>query len=205
MGAKNAYDTSIRYDQTNNIVERFLKDLKDSGLVSFWLESCNVEASACAVEAVGGEFSISPPTFDGKKIFGNGDLLFAFLYSDFGQKHSPIVADGVAENEIVKNLAFGINSITNCIADIHPKSVEGMKKDLDAGCAIVVSYLTDYHSGHFISLVDYNKEKGVFIAYDSFADNKHCKKGGILEEYPDSFFAERARPTYMRVKENANG
>lgn len=201
MGAKKAYDVSIRYDQKNNIIERFLKDLKDEGLVSFWLESCNVEASACAVEAVDGKFEVFPPQFLGKPIFGNGDLLFAFLYSDYGQGHAPSVTDGVCENEVIKNLAFGINTLTTCTAEIVAKDIEGMKKDLDAGCAIVICYQTDYGMGHYICLVDYKKDSGTFVAYDSFDTNKHCKRGGILEEYPDAFFAERARPFYMRVKE----
>ena len=199
-GATRAEDTRIRYDQTNNVIERFLLDLKIAGLSSFWLESCNVEASACAVEAVDGVWRVQLPTFDGKPIIGYGDLMFAFAYSDYGQKYSPVSKEGANENEFPVNLAFYLNKLANVRADVRGKSIDGMKSDLKAGCALVLSYLTDYNTGHFITVVQYDETKGVFRCYDSWKANKHCKNGGILEEYPDSFFAERARPTYIAVR-----
>ena len=199
-GALRAEDTGIRYDQTNNVIERFLLDLKIAGLSSFWLESCNIEASACAVGAVDGVWKAMLPTFEGKPIVGYGDLIFAFAYSDYGQKYAPVSKEGVNENEFPVNLAFYLRKLANVQADVRGKSIDGMKADLKNGCALVLSYLTDYDSGHFITVVQYDEDKKVFRCYDSWKGNKHCKNGGVLEEYPDSFFAERARPTYIAVK-----
>lgn len=191
-----SHDPSIRYDQTNNIIERFLKDLKSSSQIKFWLESCNVEASCCAVEAVGGLFTCPLPVIKGQHVMGYGDLMFAFLYSDYGQKNIPVNMNQ-PDNEFVDNLAFAINNMTNVKARVnHNKAIVNTLKQ---GNAVVLCYETDYKSGHYITLVQYNTEANMFMGYDSWADNIHCKNKGVMEYYTFDFINSRMRPWHMEV------
>lgn len=198
-GVKNAEDKRIRYDQTNNIVERFLLDLKGQGETKFYLESCNVEASACSVEGVGAKWKLPLPKHGGTEIYGYGDLLFFFLYSTYGQRFAPVVGSH-NENEVIRNLAFALNELAFVSARVIPFTVEDMHDALKHGEAIVISYLTDYGTGHFITVVQFDTDKKVFRCYDPWAGNLHCKKGGVLEEYDEKFFQKRARPVMMTVK-----
>lgn len=192
-----ALDTSVRYDQTNNTIERFLKDLKTSGQTKFWLESCNVESTACAVEAVACLFKLPLPIVSGHVICGYGDLIFSFLYSNYGQAHAPHVKDGLAENEIIENLAFAVKEMTNAKATVHYN--KDIKSALLRKSAVVLCYQTDYDSGHYITVVGYDSDRDTYLCYDSWADNKHCRKRGVLEEYSSTFFSTRMRPWFMEV------
>jgi hypothetical protein len=202
--AKNADNTEIRYDQTNNIIERFLFDMKTSSQSKFWLESCNVCSCACAVEAVGGLWKCKIPELSTKQLFGYDDLLFFFLYSTYGRTKI-VVKDGEMENEIPANLVVAINECTTCKAELKTFAdkkvmVEEIKKSLKNGCSIVLSYLTDYNSGHYITVVQYDDITKSFVCYDSWSDNKHCKNGGKKEIYTEDFFITRARERYIEVK-----
>jgi len=199
-GTINADSDSIHYDQTNNIFERFLKDLKDSGQTKFYLETCNMNAAGCAVEAVGGKWKYTLPLDPkGKSLFGQDDLMAFYLYSTYGQSNAPSVKDGVCENEVKSNIAWVIGECALVRAElVVALNAESMVQKMDdallLGKAVVLSYLTDYGSGHFITLVKRDKRRGVFIAHDPWPLNKACVKGGIREEYPDSFFTSRCYP-----------
>ena len=108
-GAKYADKPGIRYDQTTKIIERVFSDLKTAKELNFWLESCNVCACACGVEAAGGEWKAKLPIIDGKEIISQADLLFDFCYSAYGKSILPDVKDGIMENELATNLAFAID------------------------------------------------------------------------------------------------
>ena len=73
--------TSIRYDQENNIVETYQKKMKAAGYIDFFLESCNVESAACAVEAVDAGWLVPLPEINGVKYLGYGDMFFDYLNS----------------------------------------------------------------------------------------------------------------------------
>ena len=49
---KNGLDKSIRYDQTKRVIDSFLLDLRQQGELNWNLETCNICASSCAIEAV---------------------------------------------------------------------------------------------------------------------------------------------------------
>lgn len=203
-GAKNGLNTGIRYDQTNNIMERFLEDMKAAGESRFWLESCNVCALGCGVEAVSGLWRSKVPQIRGIDVFGQDDLMFMFLYSTDGRKRLPKLALGIKENEVAENLVFAVNECSTAkaalkeISDMKTYTSE-MKAALSRGSAIALSYMTDYGSGHYICVVGFDGEKGVFIAYDSWAANMHCKRGGVKEEYNSAFFESRARPRFIEI------
>lgn len=203
MGAKYWNKTSIRYEQTTKIIELFLQDLKEQKNSTFWLQSCNVCSSCCSIEAVGGQFRVKSPILGSVEFMSQADIMFAFIYSKFGRDRLPIKpVVGVVESELIDNLTFAINSLSTCKATSRyfktsTETVEAMKESLNKGCAITISYLTDYNSGHYISVVNWDGEK--FYAYDSWANNMHCKKGGVLEEYKPEFFIKRARPRYIEV------
>lgn len=197
-GARNWADTSIRYDQKNNILERYLHDMKEAGDADLWLVSCNVEASACAVEAVGADWTtpISPD-------LGYGDAFMNHLLSPKNEKKIPR-SSGAFPNEWIENLAYVIPKFSN--AETKVRYVENMKTyvakmqyALRLNAALVLSYKTDYGSGHYITVVRYDEQTDKFLCYDSWDKNKHCKNGGVLEEYSPSFFTERARPRFMEV------
>jgi hypothetical protein len=204
-GAIHADDARIRYDQTTKIIERFLADLKTAGSSKFWLESCNVCACACGVEAVGGTWKSTPPIIDGREILSQADILFDFCYSTYGRSVLPKVSDGVNENEIAENLAEAINRCSTARAKVLTFSsgsevVQGMKDALQRGSAIAISYRTDYEgSGHFHCVVKYDERAKQFMAYDSWADNKHCLTRGVKELYAESFYVVRARQRFIEI------
>lgn len=203
MPAKFWNKTSIRYDQTTKIIELFLQDLKASNQSTFWLQSCNVCSSCCSVEAVGGQFKVKQPLLGSTEFMSQADIMFAFIYSKFGRDQLPVKpVVGVIESELMDNLTFAINSLSTCKATSRYfktsiETVEAMKESLNRGCAVTISYLTGYNSGHYISVVNWDGKK--FYAYDSWKDNMHCKKGGVLEEYEPSFFLERARHRFIEI------
>jgi hypothetical protein len=197
-GAKFAEDVRIRYDQTGNIAERFLFDLKTAGKIKHWLETCGVAACACGVEAVGGRWKVLIPELHQKALYGYDDALWLYMYSTVGRSRLPHVKDGDMEHEFIENLAFAINVLSTAKATVkYFKSTDdmiiGMLKSLQSGASLALSYLTDYNSGHYQTVVQRRDKQGVFIAYDSWAANKHCKKGGVLEEYDDEFYHARCK------------
>jgi len=200
-GASNWSVVSIRYLQTTKIVERFLADLKKSRQADFWLESCNVCSAACAVEAVGADWKATLPMIDGSFVITQADLMFDWIYSDGSGMYE---VDGVCENEVPENLRVAIEHLSNAHAALKTYeepgvAMEDMKASLRKGKACVLSYRTDYGSGHYICAVAYDTEKHIFLCYDSWPQNKHCKRNGILEEYGDEFFSGRMRPRYIEV------
>ena len=196
-GTINADSDSIHYDQTNNIFERFLKDLKDSGQTKFYLETCNMNAAGCAVEAVGGKWKYTLPLDPkGKSLFGQDDLMAFYLYSTYGQSNAPSVKDGVCENEVKSNIAWVIGECALVRAElVVALNAESMVQKMDdallLGKAIVLSYFTDYNSGHFITLVKRDSVLHTFTAHDPWPSNNLCRNGGVREVYPDSFFITR--------------
>ena len=200
-GVKNWNDKSIRYDQANNIQEQFLKKQKALGNCNFKFESCNVEGAACAVEAVGANWVIECPPF-----MGYGDLMFDFLNAPRTLKDLPSKSDKYPQNEIMDNLAYAVEIFTDGGSKVHHYPTAEhihihMREFLMARSAVVLSYKTDYGTGHYITVVAYDDEKKVFICYDPWKDNVHCQRRGVMEEYPGSFFIERSRPRLMEVWE----
>jgi|GEM_PF-2736201 len=197
-GTVKALNTAIRYDQEKRIIERFLKDLKDSGQTKFYLESCNTNALCCGIEAVDGKFLYELPTKGGKQLYGQADFAFFYLYSTYAQHVAPVVKDGIAENEIMENLTWLVPEISDCKAiQRNPRNTKELILMMDFALekkrAIVLSYLTDYGSGHYITVVHRNLAKKTFYSYDSWEKNKHCRFGGVLEEYQDEFFTNRCK------------
>ena len=192
-------NTSIRYDQTKRIIEKFLADLKESKQTNFWLESCNVCASCCAVESVNGTWKLELPRINGRAFMSQADLLFNYIYSlDF------VKADGICDNEVMEHLSIGIQNISDVKADVFyvdssTELIKNIKDSLKNSKSIVLSYKTDYESYHYINIVAYDTVKDLFYCYDSWANNKHCKNGGKLETYNSTFFKKRARLRYMEV------
>lgn len=203
MPAKYWNKTDIWYNQKTKIIELFLEDLKAQGSATFCLQSCNVSASCCAIEAVGGKFKTKSPEFSGKSFMSQADIMFSFLYSKIGRDLMPIKPKvGIVESELMDNLTFAINSLSNVKAESKYfssklQTVENMKSELNSGCALVLSYLTDYNSGHYITVVNWDGKH--FYAYDSWPDNKHCSNRGILEKYEPSFFINRVRERFIKV------
>ena len=198
-GAKNWNKTSIRYDQSNNIIEQFLHDQKKLGNCNFKYESCNVEATACAVEAVGASWVIDCPHF-----MGYGDLMFDFLNSPKTLNSLPFASPKYPQNEIIDNLAYAADVFSDGGAKVHyyytAENIHiHIKEFLIKGSAVVLSYLTDYRTGHYITVVAWDEDKKRFICYDPWKDNQHCENKGILEEYPISFFIERSRPRLLEI------
>jgi hypothetical protein len=206
FGAKYADNDGIRYNQTTKIIERILDDMKKSGEIKYWLESCNVCACGCGVEAVGGEWKIKLPVFAGKELFSQADMMMFFLYSTEGRARMPKLVDGVKENEVADNLVYAINEISTAKATLHEYKegeIGAMRDDmieaLRRGSAIALSYLTDYNSGHYIAIVKYDEKARTFMAYDSWAANVHCKNNGVKEWYPEAFIITRARPRFIEI------
>ena len=197
-------NTFIRYDQENNIIELFLEKMRDLGDTNFSLESCNVESAACAVEAVGADWTVPLPEIDGIKYLGYGDMMFDFLNSPKMNKLLPFDSKVYPQNEMMENLAFAIKKFS--AADARKYVYENtdiidyhIKQKLKRESAVVLSYLTNYGTGHYITIVKWNGDKKKFICYDSWSKNVHCKNDGILEEYSAEFFIERARPRLLEV------
>jgi hypothetical protein len=206
FGAKNWNNTSIRYDQKNNIIEQVFSDLKRKGDLHYYLESCNVEATACAVEAVGARWVLQPPKINGITFMAQGDLMYCFLNSLKVKPLLPAISEFITENEFIENLCYAVPLFSSAYARIRQYDDADdidmpMIASLKMGCAIVLSYLTDYGSGHYITVVYYDVKKNHFICYDSWADNKHCEHGGVLESYPASFFRTRLQGHRSRFME----
>jgi hypothetical protein len=207
IGAIHADLLSIRYDQTTKIIERFLADLKASGQTKFWLESCNVCAVGCSVEAVDGRWKYPIPAGpDGRPLFSQADLMAFYLYSTYGQKFAPVVKEGVCENEVKENLAWVASQCATVKADVVYCSspddlIAKIDKCLTLGGAVALSYLTDYGSGHFVSIVKKRLTDKKYIVNDSWYANTHCKKNGVQEEYDEEFFMTRCkdRLSFVRV------
>lgn len=201
---KNWNNTSIRYDQENNVIELFLKKMKAAKQSSFKLESCGVEGAACAVEAVDAEWIIPLPEINGMPYLGYGDMFFNYLNSLYVEHILPVNSTVYPNNEIIDNLGFVIMKFSNAGAKVYEYTNTlmidfKMKFMLKRGSAVVLSYLTDYETGHYITVVKWDDTKEVFICYDSWKGNKHCKNGGVLEEYSRDFFIKRARPRLLEV------
>ena len=198
-GAKNWNDESIRYDQGNNIIEQFLHDQKNLGDCTFQFESCNVEATACAVEAVGAKWIIDKPYF-----MGYGDLMFDFLNSPKVYNDLPYKSTTHPQNEIIDNLAYVADVFSDGGAKVHlidnVKHIDiHIKEFLTNASAVVLSYKTVYGTGHYITIVAFDNDTKEFICYDPWKGNKHCLNNGIKERYPASFFIERARPRLLEI------
>lgn len=203
---KNWDKTSIRYDQENNIIETFLKKMRALGDADFSLESCNVESAACAVEAVGADWTVPLPAVNGVSFLGYGDLIFDYLNSPKIKSRLPHDSSIYPQNEIMENLAFAIPKFSAAGAKVHEYDnaleIDYMiKYFLRSGSAVVLSYLTDYNSGHYITVVKWDDTKEVFICYDPWKNNQHCNNGGVLEEYSRDFFISRMaeRPRLLEV------
>lgn len=205
-GTKNWQDESIRYIQTNAIIERFLADLKEAKLqgksgTDFWLESCNVSAACCGVESVGGEWRVRLPQISGKNIISQKDLMFDFLYSDIGGKWK---RDGICENEVPENIVYAINQLSTAHAQLinvtnGNAGVNAIKESLLSGKACETSYLTDYGGGHYICFVAYDDEAKEFIYYNSWPDDKENRNGGIKERMTEHFLALHMRTRYIEI------
>ena len=206
VAAKNWNNPAIRYDQENNIIESFLKKIRAAGSIAFSLESCGVESIACAIEAVGARWTTPLPTVDGRPIMGYGDLIFDYLNSPFvDPKHEHLSRpETIPPNEIHENLAYSVGKVSTAKAKCHPP-VENdlifyyLKTFVQSGSACVISYLTDYGSGHYICIVAYDETTHELIGYDPWSKNKHCKNGGIMERYKADFINERARQKIIEV------
>jgi hypothetical protein len=200
-GTYNWNNQNIRYDQKIRIIEKFLADLKTSKKLDFWLESCNVCACACAVEAVGASWKSNLPSINGDFILSQADLLFDYIYSaSYGKWRD----DGICENEVPEHLAAAIGAMSTAHAELHTfttaaEAAAEMKGAVQKGHAAVFSYLTDYGSGHYIVAVAFDDETNEFICYDSWADNRHCRNAGVKERYSVNFMAERARTRFIDV------
>lgn len=198
-GTKNWDNESIRYDQGNNIIEQFLHDQKNLGDCTFQFESCNVEATACAVEAVGANWVIDCPYF-----MGFGDLMFDFLNSPKTLSSLPFASKKYPQNEIMDNLAYAADIFSDGGAKVHYYDNSAnihihIKEFLMKGSAVVLSYLTDYGTGHYITVVAFDDDKKQFICYDPWKGNKHCKNNGVKERYFETFFIERSRPRLLEI------
>ena len=183
MPAKNYKDTSIRYNQENRTIEKFLKDLRASKQIGFSLESCNVCSTACGIEAIGGTFNF--PKID---FMSAADIMFNYIYSF--PKGLPVMdgPNGLCENECIENLAFAVKSISNCDAECYyngdnKKLVDAMIEALKDNVAIVASYADSTTTGHYLCFVNYDSSKKVFNYYDSWKGNSRNKNGGCLEEF----------------------
>lgn len=210
FGAVSGLLDDIWYNQEKCFLEVFLRDMKVSGQIKFWLETCNVHALACAVEAVGAGFRHRLPVGkDNRTVMSQAGFMFTYLYSRYGQANAPVVKEGQAENEIMKNLAWVVEECAYVKATVHEfKNVEDMIVEMIASLrrksSNVLSYLTDYGSGHYHTQTR-KIEGGPFIVYDSWAGNRHCTNGGIREEYDENFYRRRNSPDRLRFIEISKG
>ena len=192
-------DTSIRYDQTKRTIEKFLADLKASNQIDFWLESCNVCATCCAIESVNGNWKLDLPRVNTRAFMSYADLMFNYIYLlNF------VKADGICDNEVMDYLPSGAKGLSDVNAEVKyfetsDELIKEMKKSLKDKKALVLSYKTDYNSYHYICIVAYDTVKDLFYCYDSWASNKHCVNGGKLESYNSSFFKKRAKLRFMEI------
>jgi hypothetical protein len=218
FGAKYWDVTGIRYDQENNVIEQVFHDLKMAGKLPYYLESCNVEATACGIESVGGLWRYPLPSAIGGKghypvqgdevitFMGQGDLMFFFLNAIKVKPFLPSISPTITENEFIENLEYAVPRFSTAHAKVRYFNTSDdidipMIASLKMGRSLVLSYDTDGGAGHYITVVYYNVRDRVFICYDPWADNKHCKKGGVKEEYPAAFFKARMQGHRSRFME----
>ena len=198
-------NTSIKYNQRNRIIERFLTDLRSSKQVNFSLESCNVCAAACAIESVGGNWKLKLPSIDGNAIFSQADLMFNYIYSY--PKGLPVLdnGNGVCENECIENLAFAVKKLSNCKAECYYNGNNADLVDdiieqlLNNNAAIVTSYKDDITTGHYICIVKYDTDAENFIYYDSWNENPRNKNNGSLESISKNELVNCIKHRYMSV------
>lgn len=193
MWTKNGKDTSVRYDQTKRVIDKFLKDLRNRKEINWNLETCNMNAAACLVEATGNSFKATLPRVDNRNLISQADLFVDICYTD---PDIPVKSDTECENEFPENITYVINKLSTAKATLITfKNINDMtaaiKNVLNKGHGIELSYKTDYGGGHYIALVGIEGDK--IFAYDSWGANKHCKNNGVLEEYSISFFKERCK------------
>lgn len=204
FGAKNWDVPGIRYDQENNIIEQIFLDLLKAGdKQSSYLESCNVEMVGTAVEAVGGKWLQDPPPIAGIHFMSHTDYVFFFLNSKNVKPRLPKVSDIILENEFMENLEYVIPLVSTARAKIRKgrNIVDLMISSLKMKYALGLSYLTDYGTGHYITVVYYDLLSREFVCYDSWSRNKHCEAGGVMERYPAEFFRDRMKGYRSRFLE----
>ena len=190
---------NIRYEQTNRIIEKFLYDLRVQKQVNFHLETCNVNALACAIEAVNNKFYVKLPQIEGKNIMSQADLIFFYIYQF--DKEMPEHGYGKCENEYLENLRYAAEKLAHVNAktiytDTQAELITIAKAAIsNQNCAIVTSYADDKTTGHYITIVDMNKEG--FLYYDPWGKNPRNKNGGNLELFTFNEFKKcnkKARP-----------
>lgn len=206
MPAKYWNKTTIRYNQQKRTIEKFLTDLRTTKQVNFSLESCNVCAACCAIEAVGAEWKTKLPTLDNNNILSYADLMFNYIYSF--PCGLPIVdrGNGICENECIENLAFAIGKMSTASAKVYYNNdtniiASNIKDELLLNnSAIVTSYNDEYTPGHYICIVYYNQDLNMFIYYDSWNNSKRNLNGGILEKFKYDDLIKCIKHRYMTVK-----
>lgn len=139
-------------------------------------DSCNVESTACAIEGVGGKWKIKKNRWE-----GYGDIMFYFLNSAQTQNEIPKSYADTPINEIMENLAYAVEYFSDAKAkvihyDDSKKIDKEIEKKLRKGAAIVFSYETLYGSEHYNTMVAYDEKRDLFLAYDPWPGNPHCKK-----------------------------
>jgi hypothetical protein len=194
---------NIRYEQTNRIIEKFLYDLRLQKHIDFHLETCNVNAVACAIEGVNNKFYVRLPQVEGKNIISQADLIFFYIYQF--DKDMPEHGDGKCENEYLENLRYAAEKLAHVTAKTFytetQKDLTEMAKSLltKQNCAIVVSYSDDKTPGHYITLVDVN-DNG-FIYYDPWGKNPRNKNGGNLELFTFSDFSKNNKKRMLVISD----
>ena len=178
-------NNNIRYEQTNRIIEKFLYDLKFQKNINFCLETCNVNAVCAAIEAVNNNFYVNIPKLENKPIMSQADLMFCYIYQN--EDEMPVHDKGLCENEVIENLAYAAEKLAHVNADVVYTNTkdelsllaEEILKTKNA--AIVLSYQDEKTPGHYITIVDVNKEG--FIYFDPWGKNPRNKNGGNLEVF----------------------
>ena len=205
MPAKNWKDTSIRYNQQNRIIEKFLTDLKATKQATFILESCNVCSASCGVDAVGANYKVTLPKLGDESFVTIADIMFSYLYSfpeGLPQKDN---GNGLCENELIENLAFAVNKLTDATA----KAVfsTDRKKQINEICdllsngnnAVVLSYQDKTTTGHFICFVNYDSSSNTLYYYDSWNGNPRNKNSGRLETMTKEELESVMKLRYLKI------
>ena len=111
------------------------------------------------------------------------DLIFFYIYQF--DKEMPEHGDGKCENEYLENLRYAAEKLAHVNAktiytDTQAELITIAKAAItNQNCAIVTSYADDKTTGHYITIVDMNKEG--FLYYDPWGKNPRNKNGGNLE------------------------
>ena len=196
---------NIRYEQTNRIIEKFLYDLRVQKQVNFHLETCNVNAVCCAIEAVNNKFYVKLPQIEGKNVMSQADLLFCYIYQN--DKDMPEHGDGMCENEYLENLRYAAEKIAHVTARTFytdtQRELETMAKTIikSSNSAIVLSYEDEKTTGHYITIVDIN-DKG-FVYYDPWGKNPRNKNGGNLETFSFDDFRKCNKKRMLVITEKS--